>query len=68
MKITQTMDLESLATSMFPNGDRPDNWRDIAENMRSIMLLKMSDYGWQTTTDVEDAEWFSMVKSATDKL
>jgi hypothetical protein len=62
MNITPTMDLDQLAERIWVNGDHVD--LDIAQRMRALLTLHAPAYGWATTSDVEDRDWFRMLNES----
>lgn len=63
--ISKSMDLEELATSMYPSGNRPDDDLYIAMIMRKMLVANKAAYGWKRTSDVEDIDFRRMLKEAT---
>ena len=62
MKIEPTMNLDHLADLMYLTGAEPVDTEVVA--MRDMLLQGQKLHGWKTTSDVEDAEWFSMLDQA----
>lgn len=64
MKIEPSMNLDHLIELMYITGD----WPSIAEReagfMREMLVQTAPHHGWRTTSDVEDAEWFSLMGQA----
>ena len=63
LTITPTMSLDQLAERMSPNGD--DIPAPTVAAMRALLAEHAPAYGWKTTADVEDADWFRMLATAT---
>ena len=62
MKIEPTMNLDHLADLMYITGSEPVDAEVVA--MRDMLLQGQESHEWKTTSDVEDAEWFSMLDQA----
>ena len=62
MKIEPTMNLDHLADLMYLAGAEPVDTEVVA--MRNMLLSGQESHKWQTTSDVEDAEWFAMLDQA----
>ena len=62
LAITPTMPLDQLAERMSPNGD--DIPAPVVEAMRVLLVDHAPAYGWTTTADVEDGDWFRMLATA----
>ena len=67
MNIAIDMDLSRLGEDMYINGDvdRDDEivLRE-AHKMRSLILADAQAYEWEKTSDIEDVDWFRMLKIA----
>jgi hypothetical protein len=64
MKIEPTMNLDHLTERMWVNGDWPADSTAAAHDMRELLLQGQKAYGWRTTSDVEDDEWFALLDEA----
>ena len=65
MKIESTMNLDHLADLMYLTGSEPVDAEVVA--MRDMLLSRQKSHKWQTTSDVEDAEWFAMLDKAVSR-
>ena len=59
LNISRTMDLGQLAERMGDDVFEPE-----ATAMRGMLTANAPAYGWTTTNDVEDADWFRMLEIA----
>ena len=64
MKIEPTMNLDHLMERMWVNGDWPADSTAAAQTMCELLLQGQKAYGWRTTSDVEDDEWFALLDKA----
>jgi hypothetical protein len=64
MKIKPTMNLDHLTERMWANGDWPADSTAAAQAMRELLLQGQTAYGWRTTSDMEDDEWFALLDEA----
>lgn len=64
MKITPTMNLDNLTDCMSPNGDEKVTESEAAA-MRDLINRDAPAYGWTSTGDIQDADWFRMRDEAT---
>lgn len=58
MKIEPTMNLDHLTERMWADSTAA------AQAMRELLLQGQKVYGWRTTSDVEDDEWFALLDEA----
>ena len=61
MKIASDMDLQRLAELM----GEVDYREETVATMRDLLVTDAPEYGWKTTSDVEDTDWFRLLEEAT---
>jgi len=64
MKISTTMHLSKLIDCMSPNGDETVTDAQAAA-MRELINRDAPAYGWKSTGDIEDTDWFRLCDEAT---
>lgn len=65
LTISPTMPIDQLAERVSPNGDQVSE--SVVSAMRALLVERAPAYGWETTSDVEDGDWFRMLAIATSK-
>lgn len=64
MKISTSMNLTALIDCMSPNGDEAVTDAQAAA-MRELINRDAPAYGWKSTSDIEDTDWFRLRDEAT---
>jgi hypothetical protein len=65
MLINSAMDLEKLTEHMDVNNNG-DITLNQAKKMRQLLVFHASAFEWEKTQDVDDSDWFRLLKSAKD--
>ena len=64
MEISLNMRLSDLVERMYVNGDPPETAESEARAMRAMLIERAPAYGWTDTRDIDDGDWFRMLRAA----